>query len=286
MVDGLCAPISHIPDRTVWSFYRNIELEVQCGALTIPDNKALRAYYEEVGLLRRWRRPFFRKHCVEAFDRMCSFLLAGRKRPTIIDIGCGMGTQALYLASVGARVIALDRDERALGTLQRRRRLYERIAARSFDLRIVAGEAAECNYADCGQIDGVYSMFAFNMMQPSRGLLDRLLPALRSGARIAILDGNNDWLFQSCRRSHTRTALKPGALASIFDSHHIGIKHHRGAVAIPPVFWLADSAVLRWVDDRLTSDWRFSVSQLLLASAEPEKDCLCMASARASSVTD
>ncbi len=49
-------------EAEVWRWYLNIEKEFRSLDLTETERSCMRAYYSEAGLLRRWRRRFFRRH--------------------------------------------------------------------------------------------------------------------------------------------------------------------------------------------------------------------------------
>jgi predicted RNA methylase len=94
-----------------WPLYQNVQQELKEGFLCDDECRYLAEYYQEVGLLRRWRK---------------AFLMEGRQQPMIVDLGCGTGTQSIYFALKGARVAAIDMDETALVILRKRKEFYER----------------------------------------------------------------------------------------------------------------------------------------------------------------
>ena len=59
------------------------------------------------------------------------------------------------------------------------------------------------------RFDLIWSVFAFNMMQPSNELICKLLPQLRNKARFIIFDGNVDCFWLRLLKNRNREALNP-----------------------------------------------------------------------------
>ncbi len=83
-----------------------------------------------------------------------------------LDVGCGTGTQAIYLAEHAWRVAGVDAVERALAQARRR------AESRGVEVRWVAGDVASLSTLGLG--DG------FNLMH-DRGCFHDLSPAAREG---------------------------------------------------------------------------------------------------------
>ena len=223
-------------------------------------------YYLDAGLLKRWRRPFFKHHYASAVASAANFLVAERPkgRTRILDLGCGYGTQALLFAALGAKVIALDGDRTALDVARQRKAMYESAIGRHFEITFVEANALTFDYRQLEPIDGVHSMFAFNMMQPSSVVWTALCAALGPEARVAILDGNRDsWIGHLRMR---RSAWSPREFALALDKARFATRLHRGAIALPPLCWtvLPEGAGV-WLDSKLRRGWFWPVSHQILA---------------------
>jgi len=261
-------PGDTMSEHLAWQWYSNIPIEVADGFLDKDQRSYIAEYYNEAGLLRRWRRPFFRHHYARTFAAAQSFLFSvSKEQPVILDIGCGTGTQSLAFALLGAKVISLDMDDLALDILRRRKDFYERETGRALDIQIKNADVFTFNYASIAPIDGVYSLFAFNMMQPSKKLISIIAPHMSKESRIAILDGNRSFLasrFLSWRRRNT---LSPTELANEFRQHGYTIVDHYGGVVFPPLLWCClPYALLSRMDGWLRCrSWLFPVSHQILA---------------------
>jgi SAM-dependent methyltransferase len=252
---------STIDTTAMEQWYGNIESELAAGFLTEREADHFKDYYVEAGLLRNWRKPFFMHHYANTFTFAVQFLLPkSDKQRVILDLGCGSGTQSLIFAMLGAHVVGIDMDETALVILKKRQTIYEGILGRKLKIEIHCGNIFDIDLAALGPFDGVYSMFAFNMMQPTLPLLDRLLPSLAPHGSFVVLDGNNQsWLAKIPGRR--RNVLSPKALEVAFKQRDFKTARICGAVSIPPLFWaVLPKRLARGLDRLLNRSWFWPIS--------------------------
>lgn len=248
----------------IWIWYHNVQLELSAKYLDASQQAYLSAYYNEAGLLRKWRRVFFRRHYAETFWQGLTFLLDGKHQPLILDLGCGTGTQSLAFALYGAHVVALDLDTAALDVLERRKRFYEEKAGKALNITSYTANVLNFDFSQIPPIDGLYSLFAFNLMQPTAALLGRLAPRLASQARIVIQDGNSlSWLSHLPGRR--RQVLSPLEL----DQMLTGLEFTRiileGGISIPPPAWAVfPYDWLSTIDSTLNQTWFWPISYLAM----------------------
>lgn len=248
----------------IWNWYRNIQLELIAKCFDGSQQSYLDDYYTEAGLLRKWRRCFFRRHYSEPFWQGLTFLLDGKHQPLILDIGCGTGTQSLAFALCGARVVALDLDSDALDVLGRRKRFYEEKARKALNITSYTANVLNFDFSQIPPIDGLYSLFAFNIMQPTAALLGKLAPRLAPQARIVIQDGNRlSWLNRLPGRR--RRVLSPLELDEVLTGLEFARITLEGNISIPPSVW----AVLPYdwlstIDSTLNRSWFWPISYLAM----------------------
>lgn len=262
----------HMPRRNesgldaLWRWYANVPLELEAGSLTTEEKRYFSDYYEEAGLLTRWRQPFFRQHYARTFAAASAFLLGAAEKPTILDLGCGSGTQSLYFALMGARVIGVDLDTAALEIMKKRVKFYGELAGRELDVQVFCSDTIAFDYASVAPIDGVFSLFAFNMMQPSAALLQALMPHLSRKARLAVLDGNNRSWLPRLYPPRRRNVWSPEDFRNNLENLRFMVSCHHGGISLPPAFWmLPGQPLLERLDGLLNRNWFFPVSHLIMA---------------------
>jgi SAM-dependent methyltransferase len=135
----------------------------------------------------------------------------------------------LLLALGGAGVMGIDRSPVAISVCRRRQAYYESQFG-PLPLAFQRGDAVEFPYAEIGPFDSAYSLFSFNLMQPSSALLDRLLPALAPGGLLAIADGNKQSVVNRLRSSPGPT---PGALRAALEERGLSVVERRFGGLVP-----------------------------------------------------
>jgi SAM-dependent methyltransferase len=272
---GKVNPCLFLPSPTgisrgeVWRWYQNVGAELELEPFLPEEREYFRKYYEEVGLLTNWGKRFFHQHFSKTFWAASSFLMEGNTRPTIVDLGCGCGTQSLFLALKGAKIIALDMDSVALSLIEKRKRFYEEKLQRALDVSIRCLNVFDVDFGAFAPVHGLYSQFAFNMMQPTVKLLESISPHFDPRARVAILDGNNLCWLSRLLPSRRRKVCSPPQLRKEFEHRGFRIEEHCGAIVLPPVAWkLLPNGWIAKPDKFLGRNWFFPVSHQIFAQKE------------------
>lgn len=251
----------------LWEWYNNIKKELIEIDFTNQEKEYIKAYYEDAGLLRSYRRPFFKKHYIDTFEKAATYLLAGQKLPLIIDLGGGTGTQVIYLALQGAKMVCIDMDTMALTIQKKRIKYYEQKYNTKLNITLIEKNTFEIDYSSFGKINGLYSMFAFNMMKPSDKLLDKILPNVSNDFRMVILDGNQqNYLTSLFKVRKIKGIWKPQEFANYLNNKGLEISKHHGGISILPIFWwFFPYSIGVKLDDFLNKNWLFPVSHQIYA---------------------
>ncbi|OQX55986.1 MAG: hypothetical protein B5M53_03530 [Candidatus Cloacimonas sp. 4484_209] len=260
--------VKYIPKiEEVISWFQNVPMEIEECFFPKRLKKKFLSYYKEAGLLKSWKRNYFFRHFAINFSIAVEFLFEKRKAKgiKILDLGCGTGTQSLLFALLGANIVGIDLDVEALEILMIRKMFYEKLSGRSLSIKIYNANALEFPYETERPFDGIYSLFAFNMMQPSGYLISKISRAVSEDARLAIQDGNRlSWVGRFLRKRKQR--LSPCELYRELGKNGWEVENQRGCISIPFIFWkLIPNQLLQPIDATLSSSWFFAFSHLTLA---------------------
>ena len=141
--------------------------------------KGEREYYDEI---EAHRYGHMYRYLPELFE------LDRHRGEKVLEVGCGIGTDALRWAKGGAEVTAIDLTEEAIAEATRRFALYGLRA----DLRV--GDAESLPFAD-GAFDLVYSFGVLHHTPDTQRAIDEIHRVLRPGGRAFVMLYN--------RRSYT-----------------------------------------------------------------------------------
>jgi SAM-dependent methyltransferase len=272
-------PIDFFSTDDVFKWYCNFLKEIEILPLseseidyidTNPYDSAVLKYYkyldhdvENIGI-----SEYFRLHFSDTFFQSLDFFIEDGHNNTILDLGCGLGSQSIFFALQGMHVIAIDIDKIALGIFRKRIILYENLLGFKLNIDIIEKNAFDFPLKSIDQIDAIYSMFAFNIMQPSSVLLDRLLEHTLDNCKICILDGNNSLLINFLTYFKRSDAWSPVQFEKELIKRGFVINSHYSGIAIPLRFWrgVKINFFLKILNSAFKKTWYLSLSHQILAT--------------------
>ena len=149
-------PGTVLSEANVQAWFANIAVELAEASLDRGGKEALGAYYRDAGLLRPAKATCFRAHFARPMAIALRHLFGtGSPRPRILDLGCGMGTQSLLFALLGAEVLGVDLDGGALETLGARMLFYEQKCGRPLAIERFEADTFSFDYQAHGPFDGI-----------------------------------------------------------------------------------------------------------------------------------
>lgn len=246
-------------------WYNNILIENEFIKYQKDLKKVLYDYYNEAGLIdNKFKKEFFYHHYAKPMCIILRSLFKDNAEPCILDLGCGSGTQSILFALLGAKVVSVDIDSKALELFELRKKLYEKVSGKELNITIVCNNTFEFKYENFGLYNGVYSLFAFNMMQPSAKLLDNICPYIENGGVFIIQDGNKNAIIN--RLFRPRQVMSKNKLEYEFDKRGFRLIS-KGLCSTAPVFWqFVPSALLSNIDDVLSKSELLTLSYLHIAT--------------------
>ena len=109
----------------------------------------------------------------------------------MLKVGCGCGSECLYLASLGHEVTGLDLNKARLHAARERRLLLEELSGRPLPCRFVSGSLFDGDLDLGGEtFDIVWMEEAFHHLEPRNEVGERIAALLPSGGRVVIAETN------------------------------------------------------------------------------------------------
>lgn len=196
-----------VKEDNIFRYLGNLEIEIDQGLFTHSELLLLQdALYGK--FLDIARRPFFLYHFLPLWVDSVHMLFKDNAHPKIIELGCGTGTSSLLFAILGAHSIGVEMDDDLVGICNKRKQFYEK-HSRDLNVEFYQANTFEFPFEDHAPVDAFFSLFAFNLMKPADLLLGRIIPALKKGGQIIIIDGNVNNLYSHIVPSRRR----PGVLS-------------------------------------------------------------------------
>jgi SAM-dependent methyltransferase len=222
------------------SIYDGINEEIYSLQLSKEEKAFFSDYYSNAGLLNKNSQQYFYDHYASSFEHFMNNLIDLQKttyNPTVLDLGCGVGTQSIILAKAGFKVISVDMCSKSLSIL--RNRLEHLDDSTKKNINIINCNAFELNnHIAQGTVDAVWSMFAFNMMLPTIDLLQELDQTLNNIALVCILDGNQNHIIPRLSIAKKRLGVcAPNILAEHLADLNFSQSQIKGVMAVPKILY-------------------------------------------------
>ena len=169
----------------------------------------LYSYYKNAGLVDVKTRPYF-LNLYSKFLSKIDLFIEKYKATKIIDLGCGIGTTALYCGMKNYKYIGIDKDEESISIAKKRIEKLSKITQSFIKPNLYLMDCSNLSKIN-DQFNFkntlVISQFAFNMMDPVRNKLISNLLNYNINSMI-ILDGNPHCVFNKLLKPSTNNNIK------------------------------------------------------------------------------
>jgi SAM-dependent methyltransferase len=212
----------------------NLDLEIKAGLfekneLALILNEKLYGKY-----LNFRKRKFFLYHFIPLWEYSIQKIFDYKKEPKVLDLGCATGTSSFLFSSLGAKVAGIELEEELVNICNKRKIIYNK-TNRDLKVNYFQSDVFTFPYENQGPFDVVFSLFAFNLMQPSKTLIEKIIPNLGSGGMVLIIDGNQDSIYSMLLPSRKRVSvLKPSEIKILLKSYDFNIIDLKYFCFIPP----------------------------------------------------
>jgi 2-polyprenyl-3-methyl-5-hydroxy-6-metoxy-1,4-benzoquinol methylase len=131
--------------------------------------------------------PYLRHWYARQTAELTALIRAGR-HASVLEVGCGCGTESLWAALNGARVTAIDISRDLLAVAQQRQAWMEQCTGRTLDCRFLDRSILETD--DLAPFDIVYMEQAFHHLEPRAEVVRRTARLVSPGGRLIIAEAN------------------------------------------------------------------------------------------------
>lgn len=182
------------------AFHRRLQEEIDREQRDPVDgaSRELLRYYRKIRSFPALR-PFYERNWVRRL--LPAIEMIDRPGMRVLDAGCGVGTEALLFAELGAEVTAVDLHPPRIEAARRR---IERAGTVGRRIELVCGDISRVSRP--GRFDVVWSMESISHIDPPGRFVGAMRENLRSGGILVITDSNglNPWLRLAAFRGRGR----------------------------------------------------------------------------------
>lgn len=149
---------------------------------------------QNANVMRLYYRNFLRNFCerMQSYYNSQSFevlrAISTFKRPLLLDVGCGCGSESLWFSMQGARVVGLDVVPEHIEVAQERKKTLEKITGEKFHCDFSQESVLDFNAGE--KFDIIWMEQAFHHIEPRKGLLNKLPQMLNDGGFLVISESN------------------------------------------------------------------------------------------------
>jgi len=113
-------------------------------------------------------------------------LLFCLKNPTILDAGCGLGSESIFFSFLGAKVLSVDLEEEKIKTAEKRKLFYKDLI--NGEVEFALGNVFEIVRKQ--KFDIIWMNEAISHIHPAEKFLKLAYGQLNPGGRVIISEGN------------------------------------------------------------------------------------------------
>lgn len=230
-------PSFPIKDGDIENYLNNLNLEIEAGLyekseLTLLLTRKLYGRY-----LSFKNKQFFLYHFIPLWEYSIKKIFNYKKEPNVLDLGCATGTSSFLFSSMGAKTIGVDLQEELISICNKRKNIYTK-SYKNFEGSYFQSDVFLFPYENYAPFDVIFSLFAFNLMQPSKKLIEKIIPSLTDGGIIIIIDGNQSSIYSKLIPSRKRNSvLKPSELKDLLKIYNFSTVDLKYFCFIPPIFF-------------------------------------------------
>lgn len=253
-----------INELMVFNWYSNLYAELQCGGYTEKSVKLINDPKNYYGLfLNRKTVNYFRIHFVKYITACLNYLFSNNdSNLRILDLGCGCGCQSLLMALLGAEVVGVDSSQDAIDVCNERKSFYEKRLGKELAVSFINADAFALTKDSIGQFNGIYSLFAIQLMKPYDLLLKKIADMMLPHCKVTFQNSNPSHFY---RRMSGADTISLNSLSRMMAEMNILCVQSYGTTSLPGILWnLPIKPILRFIDRSLSKSEQFSFSYVYM----------------------
>lgn len=227
-------------EQIALAWYSHLESEMVEGGFSPPERRMMldpMFYYGRV--LESGTRDYSMASIGRNVGRALDFLapFGPTSPPRLLDLGCGLGMQSLLFAALGARVVGVDLNPRAIALCEKRRAFFETRLGRRLNIDFLEGSFPAVASTFAGDsFDLGFSYSAMVHMLPFDATMNALGGLIRPGGRFFLWDVNARTLRWK-GVAYASTLSSPWSIRDEFERNGFTVREFRSGVTIPRQLW-------------------------------------------------
>lgn len=151
--------------------------------LSEEDSKILNKYYASY----KYHFGLYARHHYKNQTKELLEILGKLNNPEILEIGCGCGTESLWVSLHDYSVKAIDVSDKLLKVAAARKNILETILNRKLDCKFEKKSVVDLNE---GQYDLIWMEQTYHHLEPRKVITEKICSLLRPGGYIIISESN------------------------------------------------------------------------------------------------
>lgn len=219
----------------VEQFYHNAFIESRQAGYSAEIVEAIFDYKCGLGTM-LGKTPYFRRHYCAPLANSVNEIFARFSAPRILDVCCGIGTQALLFALKGGAVVAIDLDPLRLKTIRDRVAWYDGNSGRSLDIEVHRSDVSKDDFGNFGRFDVLYSHAGLLHHETPERIFERCAACLETGGLAIFKDTNPRALWYKGRFMNPILGTRKENIAAARKYGFSPLRVH-GTTAFPKPVW-------------------------------------------------
>jgi len=171
-------------EKIIWNFLKRIKEELQNPKIPETAYQIFKEYYSG------WNKKFPLVKQYYYLERLTPLinLINLQRAKSILDIGCGCGSETILCASLGCHILGIDLNKERIDCAKERKIYYENLLGKKLDVEFKFGNFFEMNTKE--KFDIIWMMEVIHHIEPPLKALKIAYNFLNKGGYIIISDPN------------------------------------------------------------------------------------------------